>query len=460
MTEPLSFKQLALPKSQLDNLANMGYQQMTEIQQQALPHVLSGDDVLAQAKTGSGKTAAFAIGMLEQINPRFFGAQGLVLCPTRELATQVAADIRKLARYLSNIKIVVLCGGQSIGPQIGSLAHGGHIIVGTPGRIKDHLRKNTLDISQIKTLVLDEADRMLDMGFSDDIHHIAAHTPEQRQTLLFSATYPDNIQQLSREFQTQPVHITITDQHTQMSIVQHMVACEESQKFEALKRVLANYSIQQAVIFCNTKQATQNLAQSLQELRFSALALHGDLDQKDRDRMFIRFKQKSAHFLIATDVAARGLDVDDLPAVINYDLPRDTDVYIHRIGRTGRAGKQGMAFSLVSPKEQYKLDALKELATTDYQMSAFQQLDELDPQVEATEYSTLCLSAGRKDKLRAGDILGALTNNGGIAGDGVGNIDILDFVSYVAIRREYFHDALQHLQQGRIKGRNVKVRKA
>lgn len=455
-----SFSTLNLPKAQIENLTRMGYESMTEIQEQALPHALAGKDVLAQAKTGSGKTASFALALLEQINPRFFGAQGLVLCPTRELATQVAEEIRKLARYLSNIKVVVLCGGQSIGPQIGSLAHGGHIIVGTPGRIKDHLRKGTLKIDQVKTLVLDEADRMLDMGFSEDIHDIVSHTPEKRQTLLFSATYPDNIEQLSKDFQYEPVSIRIKASHNTQSISQQVVLCERGEKADALQRILANSELQQAVIFCNTKQETQDVAQHLQELRFSALALHGDLDQKDRDRIFIRFKQNSANFLVATDVAARGLDVDDLPAVINYDLPRDPEVYVHRIGRTGRAGKSGLAFSIATHKEQYKLEAISEHPAADFHEMDISSLKNIPLQPERPEFTTIAIAGGRKDKIRPGDILGALTKNGGIPGTAVGKIDVLDFVAYVAVQREHSRDALEHLQQSRIKGKRIKVRKA
>ncbi|WP_420590422.1 ATP-dependent RNA helicase DbpA [Bacterioplanoides sp.] len=454
-----NFSELKISKAQIDNLNNMGYQSMTDIQAQALPLALQGKDVIAQAKTGSGKTAAFSLAILDKINPRFFGAQALVLCPTRELATQVAQEIRKLARHIANIKVVILSGGQPIGPQIGSLSHGAHIVVGTPGRIKDHLRKNTLKIDQIKTLVLDEADRMLDMGFRDDIEDIAAHTPEQRQTLLFSATYPENIEQLSKHLQYQPESIRIADTHDQKKIQQQLFICPRSEKIETLKKVLSYFDIQQAVIFCNTKQVVQEVSQALQDLRCSAMALQGDMDQKDRDRVLIRFKQQSANFLIATDVAARGLDVDDLEYVINFDLPRDTDVYAHRIGRTGRADKSGIAISIATEKEQYKIEAINEHPAGD--LHAEQDLTaEQATTITPMPYVSLCLQAGRKDKLRPGDILGALTNNGGIDGKTVGKIDVLDYVAYVAVERDQAKFALEHLQQSRIKGRKIKVRKA
>jgi len=459
-----NFNQLSLSTAQTDNLNKLGYHSMTDIQSQALPLALDGKDIIAQAKTGSGKTAAFSLAILDKINPRFFGAQALILCPTRELATQVAQEMRKLGRHIANLKVVILSGGQSIGPQIGSLAHGAHIVVGTPGRIKDHLRKNTLKIDQIKTLVLDEADRMLDMGFRDDIEDIAAHTPQQRQTLLFSATYPDNIEQLSKHLQYEPQSIRIADTHDQKKIQQQLFVCPRAEKIDTLKKVLNYFSINQAVIFCNTKQVVQEVTQALQDLRCSAMALQGDMDQKDRDRVLIRFKQQSANFLIATDVAARGLDVDNLEYVINFDLPRDTDVYAHRIGRTGRADKTGIAISIASDKEQYKVDAINQHPVGDL---IVEQTLTASPaiQIEPMPYVTLCLQAGRKDKLRPGDILGALTANpakgkDGIPGSAVGKIDVLDFVSYVAVERDQARVALEYLQQSRIKGRKVKVRKA
>ncbi len=458
-TASSSFSQLDLPASQLQNLERMGYTQMTPVQQQTLPAALAGQDILAQAKTGSGKTAAFGLPLLSKINPRFFGVQALVLCPTRELSTQVAEEIRKLARFQANIKVVVLCGGVSIGPQIGSLEHGAHIVVGTPGRIKDHLRKETLKIDQVQTLVLDEADRMLDMGFTDDIHHIVAHTPANRQTLLFSATYPENISQLSAEFQHNPLNVKVEAVHQSNSIEQHLVICERNEKEQALARVLSHFGIQQAVVFCNTKQATEEVTQILRDMGFIALALHGDLDQRDRDQVYVQFKQNSTNFLVATDVAARGLDVDDLPAVINYELPRDPEVYVHRIGRTGRAGKEGLAISIATEREDYKRADIAEQQGRDIPLMPISELSDVMLQAEKPANVSLCLAAGRKDKLRPGDILGALTSPGGIAGSAVGKIEVLDYAAYVAVQRDQARIALNHLQKTRIKGRAIKVRR-
>ncbi|UZK03854.1 ATP-dependent RNA helicase DbpA [Venatoribacter cucullus] len=454
-----SFASLAtLNSAQLENLQRMGYTSMTAIQQQSLPAALAGNDIRAQAKTGSGKTAAFGIPLLQKLNPRFFGVQALVLCPTRELSTQVAEELRKLARFQANLKVVVLCGGVSIGPQIASLEHGAHVVVGTPGRIQDHLRKNTLRIDQVETLVLDEADRMLDMGFADAIQDIAALTPKSRQTLLFSATYPDNIEQLSSNLQRNPVAVTVESVHQASSIEQHVILCERGNKDAVMARALQHFDIQQAVVFCNTKQAVEDTTHSLRNLGYLALALHGDLEQRDRDEVYARFKQNSAHFLVATDVAARGLDVDDLQAVINYELPRDPEVYVHRIGRTGRAGKQGLALSLATDKEDYKRTAIADQMGQHIPLLA---ADELTGRSDICKppMVTLCLAAGRKDKLRPGDILGALTGKGGIDGKAVGKIDVLDYVAYVAIERSVANVALAHLQQTRIKNRAVRVRR-
>lgn len=456
----LSFSQLAaLNAAELENLARLQYTQMTPIQQQALPQALAGNDVLAQAQTGSGKTVAFGIPVLHKLNPRFFGVQGLILCPTRELCTQVADELRKLARFQANIKIVVLCGGVSIGPQIGSLEHGAHVVVGTPGRIKDHLRKQTLKIDQVQTVVLDEADRMLDMGFRDDILDIVETTPRNRQTLLFSATYPENIEQLSAELQHNPVSIKVEKTQAPNRIEQHMLVCDRNEKLAACLQAIRHFDITQAVVFCNTRQMVEDVNQYLRDAGFLSLALHGDMEQRDRDQVYIRFRQQSAHFLVATDVAARGLDVDDLQAVINYDLPFDSEVYVHRIGRTGRAGKEGLAISIADGRDDGKRQAIETEMGHSIPLLSMDELRDNQGEPQRPPMVTLHLAAGRKDKLRPGDILGALTNNGGIDGKAVGKIDVLDMAAYVAVARKESRDALEHLQSSKIKGRAIKVRR-
>jgi ATP-independent RNA helicase DbpA len=454
-----SFSNLELPPALLSNLSDMGYLAMTPIQAQALPLALAGRDLIAQAKTGSGKTAAFAIPLLLRLNPRHFGVQGLVLCPTRELSSQVAAEIRRLARYQENIKVVTLSGGQSIGPQVGSLEHGAHIVVGTPGRIKDHLRKETLDLSGVKTLILDEADRMLDMGFMEDMETIIGFTPESRQTLLFSATFPENIKALSAKFQREPEQVAVESQLTTDVIGQRFFLCNPERKLDDLIRVLKHIQVQTAVVFCNMKQTTQEVAQYLDSRRFNAKALHGDLEQRERDQILTQFKHQSCNILVATDVAARGLDVEDMPAVVNYDLPRDPQVYVHRIGRTARAGKEGLAVSLLEEKERYKLDKIAEYQGNNLTVQNANEIavDEKFSMLPAKK--TLEIAGGRKDKIRPGDILGALTGDAGIPADAVGKIDISDFRAYVSLDSSQADKALARLLDGKIKGRRFKVRK-
>jgi len=353
-----AFASLPFPASLLDKLEQMGYRSMTPIQSASLPVSLAGKDLIAQANTGSGKTAAFGLALLSKLNPRFFGTQALVLCPTRELATQVAQELRKLASYQQNIKVVVLCGGQGIGPQIGSLEHGAHIVVGTPGRIQDHLNKNTLTLSDVNTVVLDEADRMLEMGFVDAIDSILSVTPSTRQTLLFSATYPPDIERLSQKYQSNPTRVTVVAESDEGTIDERLFEVTRDSKGAALLAIIRHFRPESSVLFCNTKQSVRETVELLRSAGVSADALHGDMEQRDRDQVLVRFKQKSMQILVASDVAARGLDVDDLSLVINVDMPRDVDVYTHRIGRTGRAGKSGLAASLVERSEQYKVDQI------------------------------------------------------------------------------------------------------
>ncbi len=455
---PLPFSALPLPAALLDNLSAIGYHQMTPIQQQSLPLLLENRDLIARAKTGSGKTAAFGIGLLLKLDPGSFSPQALVLCPTRELATQVAGELRRLARFQPNIKILTLSGGISIGPQIGSLEHGAHVIVGTPGRIQDHLRKQTLKLDRIQTLVLDEADRMLDMGFRDEIKQITKSTPSSRQTLLFSATYPDEIQALSAEFQRDPEQVTIEDMQSPLKIQQCFFEIDRDERMQALHRLLLHYRPDAAVIFCNTRQSCNELGAYLNAEGFSAAVLHGELDQRDRDQVLVLFSNRSCPLLIATDVAARGLDIDDLPCVINYELTRDTDTHTHRIGRTGRAGREGLALNLVIPSEGYRVNAIMEAQQAP-------DPDFLPLPVMSTERPapaamvTLAINGGRKNKIRPGDVLGALTGASGIEGSSVGKIFIFDFVSYVAVERAAAARALGQLQNGTIKGRKYRSRK-
>ncbi|WP_322360300.1 ATP-dependent RNA helicase DbpA [Pseudomonas sichuanensis] len=442
----------------LANLDALGYASMTPIQAQSLPVILKGQDLIAQAKTGSGKTAAFGIGLLNPINPRYFGCQALVLCPTRELADQVAKELRRLARAEDNIKILTLCGGVSLGPQIASLEHGAHIIVGTPGRIQQHLDKGTLVLDGLNTLVLDEADRMLDMGFFDAIANIIGKTPSRRQTLLFSATYPAGIEQLAKNFMRQPQQVKVEALHSDNQIEQRFIEIDAQQRLEAVTRVLGHYRPQSCVAFCFTKQQCEDVVAHLTAKGIVAQALHGDLEQRDRDQVLTMFANRSSSVLVATDVAARGLDIDGLDMVINVELARDAEIHVHRVGRTGRAGEKGVAISLVAPAEGHRAQAIEDLQQKPLR---WEQLDNLknkggEPLLPAM--TTLCIGAGRKDKLRPGDILGALTGDAGLPGKQVGKIAIFDFVAFVAVERAVAKQAMQRLNSGKIKGRALKVR--
>ncbi|WP_371911747.1 ATP-dependent RNA helicase DbpA [Pseudomonas sp. ok272] len=442
----------------LANLDSLGYAQMTPIQAQSLPVILKGMDLIAQAKTGSGKTAAFGIGLLNPINPRFFGCQALVICPTRELADQVAKEIRRLARAEDNIKVLTLCGGVAFGPQIGSLEHGAHIIVGTPGRIQQHLRKGSLILHGLNTLILDEADRMLDMGFYDSIEEIIAQTPERRQTLLFSATYPSSIKQLAAKFMRNPQQVKAEAFHDDSQIEQRFFEISPEERMDAVTKVLAHYRPASTVAFCYTKQQVQETVDHLSAKGISAVGLHGDLEQRDRDQVLAMFANRSTSVLVATDVAARGLDIDALDMVINVELARDSEIHIHRVGRTGRAGEKGLAISLVAPPEAQRAQAIEHLQKTPLIWDHLHNLTSQGGGPLLPAMSTLVIGAGRKDKVRPGDILGALTGDAGVPGAQVGKIAIFDFQAYVAVDRSVAKQAAQRLSEGKIKGRTLRVR--
>ena len=453
-----AFASLPLSAAMLANLDALGYTTMTPIQAQSLPAMLKGQDLIAQAKTGSGKTAAFGIALLAPLNPRYFGCQALVLCPTRELADQVAKELRRLARAADNIKILTLCGGVPIGPQIGSLEHGAHVIVGTPGRIQEHLDKGTLQLDGLNTLVLDEADRMLDMGFYDAIAAIIGRTPAKRQTLLFSATYPSGIAQLAAAFMRTPQQVKVEALHDDTQIEQRFYEIDAGERLAAVVRVLASFRPQSCVAFCFTKQQCQDLVDQLNASGISAMALHGDLEQRERDQVLAMFANRSLSVLVATDVAARGLDIDALDLVINVELARDAQVHVHRVGRTGRAGNRGIAVSLVAPAEAHRARAIEELQRAPLNWQPLESLAAHSGEPLLAPMQTLCIAAGRKDKLRPGDILGALTGDAGIPGSKVGKIAIFDFQAYVAVERDVAGPALKRLNAGKIKGRSLKVR--
>ena len=451
------FSSLNLRPELTSNLETLGYTAMTPIQAQSLPTILAGKDVIGQGKTGSGKTAAFGLGLLQRLDVERFRIQTLVLCPTRELADQVAKEIRKLARGIHNIKVLTLCGGMPFGPQIGSLEHGAHIIVGTPGRVLDHLEKGTLRLDNLSTFVLDEADRMLEMGFQDTLDAIVEKAPRERQTLLFSATFPKKIEAIAARVMTDPVMVEVASTHDDSSIKQHFYKVANfGERLDAVRGLLLQHKPESTVIFCNTKKDVQDVADELGHFGFSIIALHGDLEQRDRDQALVRFANKSISIMVATDVASRGLDIDALDAVINFQVAHDSEVHVHRIGRTGRAGSKGFACTLFDDKEAYQVALLEDrfgaiIPEALPPQSVFNEKP-MEPLMECIR-----IDGGKKQKVRAGDILGALTGSDGIDGKSVGKIQLFDHCAYVAVESKVAKAAVLKIGKGKLKGRTFRA---
>ncbi len=444
-------------------LAEVGYTEMTPVQAQGLPAILAGRDAVVQAQTGSGKTAAFALGLLSMLDATRAQLQCLVLCPTRELADQVSREIRRLASFIPNVKVLTLCGGVPLRPHLASLAHEPHIVVGTPGRLLELIEREVLPLQALRVLVLDEADRMLDMGFADAIAAIIKQLPASRQTLLFSATMPAPIRDISRRLQRDPVDVTVASESAEALIEQRFFEVDPPQKLMALVTLLQHYQPKSAVVFCNTRQAVRAVVDDLAARKISALALHGELDQREREEMLVRFANRSCTVLVASDVAARGLDIAELPMVINFDLATDPDTHLHRIGRTGRAGRQGVALNLCVPSDAPRTSLLEEQLGEPLRWSELNKLAPVDKSARGDQslqapFVTLVIDAGRQDKLRPGDLLGALTGDAGLPATAVGKIDLFPTRCYVAIARERYREALRQLQAGKIKGRKFRVR--
>jgi ATP-independent RNA helicase DbpA len=436
-----------IPPNLLETLHSLSFTKMSEIQEKAINPILDGSDVLAQSKTGSGKTLAFGLPCVMKTNTNNYKPQTIIITPTRELAEQIAVELRRIAVYKSNLKILTLYGGVPLRTQADSLAKGAHILIGTPGRIQDHLAKETLVLDSIKTLVLDEADRMLDMGFYDEIVKIGSNMPRGKQTLLFSATFPANIEKLAKALLNQALSIKV-DTVLEENKINELVY-KTSDKFKTLSTLIQSYKPESLLIFCNTKAEVITLTDTLVGRGHSVIDIHGDLDQKDRNESIIAFSNGSKRILVATDVASRGLDIKNIELVINYDLPFDTEVYTHRIGRTGRAGATGTALSLFMAKDNDKCAYILDRAKTK---------EEKELRVDSkfkmmSEYDTLCLHGGKKTKLRAGDILGTLCKEIGIDAKKIGKINITDTKSYLALHHTVTDKVLKALKNVKIKKR-------
>ena len=455
------FDQLALAPATLQNLEQLGYTQMTPIQAASLPLTLAGQDLIAQASTGSGKTAAFGLPLIERLQSAgspSTAIQAVILCPTRELADQVTQEIRRLARARSNVKVVTLCGGVALRGQTVSLEHGADVVVGTPGRILDHLERGSLSLAGVNTLVLDEADRMLDMGFFDDIAKVVRQCAKDRQTLLFSATYPEGIAKLAAQFMRAPQTVKVEAQHSAHKIRQVYYEVSESQRLDAVSKLLAHFRPERTLAFCNTKQQCRDLVAVLQAQGYSALALFGELEQRERDQVLVQFSNRSCSVLVATDVASRGLDVEGLEAVINVDVTPDAEIHIHRIGRTGRGDAEGLALTLASMDEMGSVGKIEVIQGRESKWEPLSGLSSAEVGPLQPPMRTLQIVGGRKEKIRAGDVMGALAGECGLTREQVGKINVNEFSTYVAVQAALAKKVEVQLSHGKIKGKSVKVR--
>ena len=522
--EEARFEDLGLCPEIMKAVKNMGFEEASPIQAKAIPAMMEGKDIIGQAQTGTGKTAAFGIPLLEKIDPKNKKLQAIVLCPTRELAIQVAEEIRNLAKYMHAIKVLPIYGGQEIVKQIRSLKSGTQLIIGTPGRVMDHMRRKTVKMENIHTVVLDEADEMLNMGFREDIETILEGVPEERQTVLFSGTMPKPILDITKRFQKNAELIKVTKKElTVPNIEQFYYEVKPKNKEEVLSRLLDIYNPKLSVIFCNTKKQVDLLVNGLLGRGYFAAGLHGDMKQAQRDRVMEGFRKGKTEILVATDVAARGIDVEEVEAVFNYDLPQDDEYYVHRIGRTGRAGRVGRSFSFVTGKEVYKLKEIQRYCKTKIYAQKVPSLDDvantkmdklmetinriieeedlttyfqmIQAEVNDSDYTSMDIAAallklcsgtkeedsadmfedtgaeepgmvrlfiniGKKHKAKPGDILGALAGESGLPGKVVGTIDMYDKYTFVEVPREYARDILNAMDHAKIKGKSVAVEPA
>ena len=526
--EHLRFEDMNISNEICRAVLDMGFEEATPIQSQAIPVILEGKDIIGQSQTGTGKTAAFGIPLLERINPEDRRLQALILCPTRELAIQVSEEFRKLLKYKDNIRVLPIYGGQPIDRQIAALRKGTQVVIGTPGRVMDHMRRRTIKAETVQMMVLDEADEMLDMGFREDIETILVKIPEEHQTLLFSATLFPEILDITKRFQKNPEFIKIVRKElTVPNIEQYYFDVKEKTKLDALCRIIDVYDPKLAMVFCNTKKRVDDLVEMLQGRGYFAEGLHGDLKQAQRYKVMQKFRNGTIEILVATDVAARGIDVDDIDVVFNYDVPQDEEYYVHRIGRTGRAGKAGKAFTFCVGKEIYKLRDIMRYTKTKIQQQKLPTLSDVEEMKtniylekikgiieeghltkyihlvdrlmeedytsidiaaallkdhlsdvnaddidalddinlggtelyggEGEKMVRLFINAGKKSKIRAKDIVGAIANEAGIPGKTLGEIAIFDEYTFVDVPNEFVRDILHGMKHAKIKGKRVHI---
>ena len=433
-------------------LTHLGISELTPIQSQAIEKWQETKDIIALSPTGSGKTLAFTLPTLMAMDMASFKTQFLVLCPTRELASQVADQIRKASQIIPNLHVNCLIGGDAMGPQIQSLKGANHIVVGTPGRVREHVEKRRLDLSAVHTRVLDEADRMLEMGMIDDVEAILSTTPDSSKTGFFSATFADHLEALCQRWLSKPVRIDVREGTTEPKIEQKIFLAEGKQKVNGLCALLTEEQPEKVIVFVQTKKGTQALFEELKDKSFSAITIHGDLEQYQRERALTKFKVGAANVLVATDVAARGLDLPAVDLVVSFDLSESDDTHKHRIGRTGRAGRSGKAFMFATPSE---LDVAKSRCKgSDLpKPSGVEHLRFHANRVKEAEYQTIEVRGGKKDKLRKGDIVGALIKEAGIPSDDIGDIILNAKTTFIAVKIRSVKRTLQQFREGKIKGR-------
>ena len=453
-----SFKDLKLKEELLQSLQELNFKTPTPIQASAIPVLLQGKDVAGQAETGSGKTAAFGLPLLHNIDTTLQQVQALVIVPTRELAVQVRQELKQYGKNIDNLKISAFYGGHAFSQERASLAHPPQVLIGTPGRLTDHLNRRTLDLTLTTQLVLDEADKLLEMGFEEEVDQVMAALPGNRQTILFSATMPEGVKALIASSLQYPQFIKASATTIPAQVKLVGIKVEHGQRLEVVFKLLRSIKAGGTVVFVNTRVTADELTVQLQAQGLSARSLHGGMEQPDRDKAMTLFRNGSTQVLVATDLAARGLDIDALQHIIHLELPVDAASYLHRSGRTGRAGKSGTVYTLISSRDEQKLQEWKLQHVDEWlTVSALEKVPSKSSSEIAATFATLYINGGRKDKISPKDIVGALLAETDLKADQIGKIEVQDRQSYVAIPVKAVQAAIESLNNGKIKGRKYKV---